>query len=35
MYDLEDWNLPARSAFSQEEIDELSTWVADGAVYFL
>lgn len=35
MYDLEDWNLPARSAFSQEEINELSTWVATGGSLFL
>lgn len=35
MYDMEDWNLPARSAFSQEEINELSNWVADGEAYFL
>ncbi|TCS83655.1 hypothetical protein EDD80_1311, partial [Anseongella ginsenosidimutans] len=35
MYDMEDWNLPARSAFSQEEINELSNWVADGGSLFL
>ncbi len=35
MYDMENWNLPARSAFSQEEINELSTWVADGGSLFL
>ncbi|MCW2264001.1 MULTISPECIES: hypothetical protein [Sphingobacterium] len=35
MYDLEDWNLPARSAFSTKEMDELSTWVAAGGSLFL
>lgn len=35
MYDMEDWDLPARSAFSPEEIDELSNWVADGGSLFL
>lgn len=35
MYDMEDWNLPARSTFSQEEINELSNWVAGGGSLFL
>lgn len=35
MYDMEDWDLPARSAFSQDEINELSNWVADGGSLFL
>lgn len=35
MYDLEEWNLPARSAFSKKEINELSTWVAAGGSLFL
>lgn len=35
MYDMEDWNLPAKSAFSQDEINELSDWVADGGSLFL
>ncbi|WP_134091142.1 hypothetical protein [Olivibacter sp. XZL3] len=35
MYDMEDWDLPARSAFSQDEINELSHWVADGGSLFL
>ena len=35
MYDMEDWNLPSESAFSQEEINALSTWVASGGSLFL
>lgn len=35
MYDMEDWDLPARSAFSQDEINELSNWVANGGNLFL
>ncbi|WP_270087066.1 DUF4350 domain-containing protein [Sphingobacterium sp. SYP-B4668] len=35
MYDLEDWNLPARSAFSADEIELLVKWVADGGSLFL
>ena len=35
MYDMEDWNLPARSAFSQEEINVLSKWVASGGSLFM
>lgn len=35
MYDLEDWNLPARSAFSRQEIKDLSDWVANGGSLFL
>ncbi|WP_090605791.1 hypothetical protein [Parapedobacter koreensis] len=35
MYDMEDWDLPARSAFSQGEINDLSNWVADGGSLFL
>lgn len=35
MYDMENWDLPARSAFSQDEINELSNWVADGGSLFL
>ncbi|GAA4780739.1 hypothetical protein GCM10023231_04870 [Olivibacter ginsenosidimutans] len=35
MYDMEDWNLPARSAFSQDEINALSNWVANGGSLFL
>lgn len=35
MYDLEDWNLPARSAFSRREINDLSEWIADGGSLFL
>jgi len=35
MYDMEDWNLPARSAFSQEEINALTSWVAEGGSLFL
>ncbi|GHE29053.1 DUF4350 domain-containing protein [Sphingobacterium griseoflavum] len=35
MYDMEDWNLPARSAFSEQEIDALSSWVAAGGRLFL
>lgn len=35
MYDIEDWDLPARSAFSQDENNELSKWVADGGSLFL
>lgn len=35
MYDMEDWNLPARSAFSQAEINALSTWIAEGGSLFL
>lgn len=35
MYDMEDWNLPARSAFSQDEITEIFNWVADGGSLFL
>jgi len=35
MYDLEDWNLPAKSAFSLEEINALSAWVSSGGSLFL
>lgn len=35
MYAMEDWDLPARSAFSQDEINDLSNWVADGGSLFL
>jgi hypothetical protein len=35
MYDMEDWDLPARSAFSQDEINELCHWVANGGSLFL
>jgi len=35
MYDMENWDLPARSAFSPDEINELATWVADGGSLFL
>lgn len=35
MYDMEDWDLPARSAFSPDEIAELANWVADGGSLFL
>jgi len=35
MYDVENWNLPAKSAFSQEEINALSTWVSSGGSLFL
>src|SRR5690606_13082131 len=34
-YDVENWNLPAKSAFSQEEINALSTWVSSGGSLFL
>lgn len=35
MYDMEDWDLPARSAFSEDEINELANWVAGGGSLFL
>ncbi|SKB77054.1 hypothetical protein SAMN05660226_03028 [Parapedobacter luteus] len=35
MYDMENWNLPARSAFSPDEINELCNWVAGGGSLFL
>lgn len=35
MYDMEDWNLPARSAFSAQEINALSSWVDNGGSLFL
>lgn len=35
MYDLEDWNLPGRSAFAAQEIQILKQWVADGGNLFL
>ncbi|MGH2624675.1 MAG: hypothetical protein ACRDE7_13485, partial [Sphingobacterium sp.] len=35
MYDMEDWNLPAKSAFSPEEINALTTWISLGGSLFL
>lgn len=35
MYDPQDWNLPARSAFSKQEADALSAWVENGGSLFL
>lgn len=35
MYDPEDWNLPARSAFSQAEIRALTHWISQGGSLFL
>ncbi len=35
MYDPENWDLPARSAFSVQEIQALKRWVAEGGSLFL
>lgn len=35
LYDPEDWSLPARSAFTDKEIDLLGQWVNDGGSLFL
>lgn len=35
MYDLEDWDLPARSAFTEQEVNALASWVENGGSLFL
>ena len=35
MYDMQNWNLPARSAFSRSEINVLSHWVSEGGSLFI